>query len=126
MEDFRLIANGMTGFTPELSVDRHYRSAAWLVDELEREFDGPTVVVTHHLPVATSVDNRYANDPLNPAFASRLEGIIEKYRPELWIHGHTHVPCDYQMFRTRVLCNPRGYPNESCSAGFKPGLVVDI
>jgi len=126
MEDFSSIRNGMRGFTPEDSVDRHRRSVAWLVDELEKEFDGPTVVVTHHLPTARSVDKRYANDPLNPAFASRLEGIIEKHRPELWIHGHTHVPCDYEMFCTRVLCNPLGYPNESCSEGFAGALVVEV
>jgi len=45
--------------------------------------------------------------------------------PELWIHRHTHAPCDYEMFCPRVLCNPLGYPNESCSEGFAWGLVVE-
>ena len=40
--------------------------------------------------------------------ANRLESIIEEYQPKLWIHGHTHVPCDYKIFATRVVCNPRG------------------
>jgi Icc-related predicted phosphoesterase len=73
-----------------------------------------------------SVAKRYANDPLNPAFASRLEDLIEKYQPALWIHGHTHEPCDYELFGTRVLCNPRGYPREKRGSAFDPGLVVEI
>jgi Icc-related predicted phosphoesterase len=124
--DFVSIRNGARLFTPEDSVALHEASKAWLVGELQTEFDGPTVVVTHHLPATPSIADRYRNDPLNPAFASRLEGIIEKYQPELWIHGHTHVSCDYEIFDTRVVCNPRGYPSESFARGFSPGLVAEV
>jgi len=126
IEDFASIKNGKRRFTPEDSVEIHEASKVWLVGELERDFDGPTVVVTHHLPAATSVAKRYANDPLNPVFASRLENVIEKYRPELWIHGHTHVPCDYELFDTRIVCNPRGYPGENRRSEFRDDLVVSI
>ena len=126
IEDFASIKNGKRRFTPEDSVELHEASKAWLVGELEREFDGPTVVVTHHLPVPKSVAKRYANDPLNPAFANRLENVIEKYRPELWIHGHTHVPCDYELFGTRIVCNPRGYPGENRRSEFRGELLVSI
>jgi predicted phosphodiesterase len=126
IEDFTAIRNGNRPFTPEDSVDLHRRGLAWLVDQLEKGHEGPTVVVTHHLPAARSVASRYRNDPLNPSFASRLEGIIEKYHPTLWIHGHTHVACDYEIYGTRVVCNPRGYPGESTAKGFTPGLVVKI
>jgi predicted phosphodiesterase len=124
MRDFTVIRNGDRRFSPEDSVRLHEASKAWLVDELARAFDGPTVVITHHLPASPSISKRYVNDALNPAFASGLEDIIEKYRPDLWVHGHTHVPCDYQIFDTRVLCNPRGYPGER--TGFSPGLVVEV
>lgn len=126
MEDFTSIHNDRRRFTPEDSVELHEASKTWLVDELENEFNGPTVVVTHHLPASTSVAKRYANDPLNPAFASRLEDVIEKYRPELWIHGHTHVPCDYQLFDTRIVCNPSGYPGETRHSRFQAGLIVEV
>jgi Icc-related predicted phosphoesterase len=126
MEDFASIRNGRRQFTPEDSVEVHRASKTWLVGELERKFDGPTVVVTHHLPASTSIAERYANDSLNPAFASRLEDVIEKYRPELWIHGHTHVPCDYELFDTRIVCNPRGYPGETRDSCFQAGLIVKI
>jgi Icc-related predicted phosphoesterase len=126
MEDFASIRNGGRRFTPEDSVELHEASKAWLVGELERKFEGPTVVVTHHLPASTSIAKRYANDSLNPAFASRLEDVIEKHRPELWVHGHTHVPCDYELFDTRIVCNSGGYPGENCRSEFRDDLLVSI
>jgi predicted phosphohydrolase len=126
IDDFSSIRNGNRLFTPQDSVDLHRASVHWLVTELEKEFPGPTIVVTHHLPSSLSVAKRYNGDPLNPAFASRLEGIIEKYEPDIWIHGHTHVPCDYEVFATRVVCNPRGYPGETQRPVFRPDLVVSI
>ena len=126
IKDFVSIKNGERMFTPEDSVALHETSKAWLVTELQKKFDGPTIVVTHHLPAALSIDSRYENDVLNPAFASRLEHVIEQYQPDLWIHGHTHVACDYAIFGTRVVCNPRGYPSESSGEGFSPGLVVEV
>lgn len=126
MKDFASIHNGSRRFTPEDSVELHEASNTWLVGELERKFEGPTVVVTHHLPASTSVAKRYANDPLNPAFASRLEDVIEKHRPDLWIHGHTHAPCDYELFDTRIICNPLGYPGENRHSEFRDDLVVSI
>lgn len=126
IDDFGSIKNGNRLFTPEDSVDLHRASVHWLVTELEKEFPGPTMVVTHHLPSSLSVAKRYSGDSLNPAFASRLEGIIEKYEPALWIHGHTHVPCDYELYATRVVCNPRGYPGERHQPTFRPDLVVSI
>jgi Icc-related predicted phosphoesterase len=124
--DFASIRNGNKLFTPEDSVDLHKVSVAWLVNELEKKFDGPTVIVTHHLPASPSIASQYKNDPLTPAFASRLEHIIENYQPDLWIHGHTHVSCDYEIVGTRIVCNPRGYPGESSDRGFSPELVVAV
>lgn len=126
IDDFTAIRNEGRRFTPEDSVLLHVLSRAWLVSELEKDFHGPTVVITHHLPASPSIAEKYKNHPLNPAFASRLEDIIEKYQPDLWIHGHTHVACDYEIFGTRVVCNPRGYPSESSGRSFLPGMVVEI
>jgi len=126
IDDFTAIRNGDRRFTPEVSVALHEISMAWLVGELAKAFNGTTVVVTHHLPATPSIATRYRNDPLNPAFASRLEEVIETDRPELWIHGHTHVACDYDIYGTRVVCNPRGYPSESPDGGFQPGLVIEV
>ena len=50
--------------------------------------------------------------------------MIEEQRPALWVHGHTHDSCDYQVGVTRVVCNPRGYEDEN--KRFDPELVVTV
>jgi hypothetical protein len=65
MNDFVRIRQGGHRFRPEDSVVLHDASRTWLVGQLEQAFDGPTVVVTHHLPALKSIAPRYANDPLN-------------------------------------------------------------
>ena len=126
LTDYDAIRNGRRRFTPEDSVELHETSREWLQRKLEERFEGPTVVVTHHLPATLSVAKQYANDPLNPAFASSLEDLIREHRPDLWIHGHTHVPCDYRLFDTRVVCNPRGYPREAGAADFRGDLCITV
>jgi len=82
------------------------------------------VVVTHHAPAAASLDPAFAGQPLNPAFGSRLEGLVARLGAELWVHGHVHASRDHCVGRTRVICNPKGYGAENPS--FDPGLVIDL
>ena len=126
MPDFELIRDGGRQFTPQASRQIFERSRDWLARELSKPFDGKTVVVTHHAPSTMSVAPRFKMDPMSPAFASRLEQLIEEYQPALWIHGHTHDAFDYKLFGTRVVCNPRGYPEEVGRQGFDPALVLDL
>lgn len=100
--------------TPELTVERHRQSLKWLKSELQTGDPGKTIVVTHHCPDSRSVFKQYASEPLTAAFASRLpHELLVKTR--LWLHGHTHHPCDYRIGDskafTRVICNPRGVPH---------------
>ncbi len=86
------------------------KSSAWLERRLAEPFDGPTVVVTHHLSAWGSVSTRHRDDLVTAAFASDLAPLVERYQPALWIHGQTPQACDYLIGQTRIVCNPRGYP----------------
>jgi Icc-related predicted phosphoesterase len=68
---------------------------------------------------------RFGDDPLNAGYASALEPLIKSQQPVAWIHGHVHRAADYMLESTRVVCNPRGYPDEP-STGFDPGLVITV
>lgn len=124
MNDFRLIQYRGGILSPLATRCFHLESRQWLADQLAEPFDGRTVVITHHLPHRGSIDRAYHGSLLNPAFASHLPELV---RPpvSLWVHGHTHKPCDYEVDGTRVVCNPRGYPRET-GAGFDPALVIEI
>lgn len=71
-----------------------------------------TVVVTHHLPHPNSTPPQFRGSPTDHFFMCNMAGAIEERKPKLWMHGHTHSPCDYVVGQTRVVCNPRGYPFE--------------
>jgi Icc-related predicted phosphoesterase len=126
MADFSLIEMDGKPFTPEDSIALHYKSRAWLESMFEKPFQGKTVVVTHHAPSAGSVHPRYTNNLLSPAFVSNLEAMMEDNRIALWLHGHMHDVFDYDVFGTRIMCNPRGYMNHEETSGFVPDLVVAI
>jgi len=96
-------------WTPEDSVEDHKKMLAY-IDHVTRD-PGSYIVVVHHCPSEQSVAPQYRHDTLmNGAFRSQLDDFIES-RPQIkiWFHGHTHHPFDYQIGKTRVVCNPRGY-----------------
>lgn len=83
-------------------------------------------MVTHHAPSAKSLATQFAAEPLDAAFASHMDDLVQ--RADLWIHGHTHVPVDYKATDRsgRVVSNPRGYVGVESVDGFDPTLVVEI
>jgi len=110
---------------PEHTLRLHEVCRDWLDRELDREYDGKTVVVTHTAPHRGSLHQKWEHSPIAPCFVSNLPGLVE--RADLWIHGHTHDSFDYQVGKCRVVCNPRGYSNyKDENQGFDAGLVVDL
>jgi Icc-related predicted phosphoesterase len=110
---------------PDDTATIHGESLQWLKKSLGENRDTKTVVITHHAPSEKSVPKKFKGSVLSSAFASNLEKVVESSDAELWVHGHMHTASDYQLGRTRVLCNPRGYPNES-DTHFIPDLVIDL
>jgi len=145
MVDYRLIATDRPGANPherltiDETTDHHRRDRTWLETQLNQDFDGPTVVITHHLPSQQSIAARYAGSLSNAGFVSELESLMGAERVQLWIHGHTHSSFDYTVAGTRVVCNPRGYarglgsdPEQARptlsfeNPEFQPALAVEI
>ena len=132
MRDFsRIRAGGEDGgalFTPQHAAELFDANARWLARELAQPFAGPTVVVTHHAPSPHSIHPRFAGSPINAAFVSDAQALVEGSGARLWVHGHTHDSFDYRLHSTRVLCNPRGYAKDGQveNARFNPHLVVEV
>lgn len=128
INDYEHIAWTPAGRTlrPQDTLRLHRISRRWLEHRLEMPFDGPTVVITHHAPLAP---RDRPTDPLRRAlagaFISDLAGLMGADRVAIWIHGHTHRRVDAVVRGTRVVSNPRGYPHEPVE-GFDPGLVLDV
>jgi predicted phosphodiesterase len=112
-------------FLPEHTVDIHERNMKDMTDNWN--FDKKHLVVSHHLPSYQSVTPGFRDHLLNPAYASDLDNWIIQHKPDVWIHGHSHIPVDYMIEGTRIISNPRGYvgyePNVDPNYNYK---VVEI
>lgn len=127
MNDFREIRKNAFEFAKVEDWEKWHRlDLDFIRRNLDKPFDGVRVVMTHHLPSPLSISYRYANHPLNGAFASNLNQMIGEYQPDLWVHGHTHTSCDYYYGNTQVVCNPRGYDfgNGPENQSWNPNFLV--
>jgi predicted phosphodiesterase len=136
--DYKLIKTGAgrskDRITPGQTVAMHKQSLAWLTERLQAHVGRDVVVVTHFAPSPRSL-NGY--DPAKPGvfnnldwlYASDLEHLMHgDAAPRVWLHGHIHVNRDYTVGDTRIVSNPRGYPElgRRENPHFDPSLVIDL
>jgi Icc-related predicted phosphoesterase len=133
MNDFQMIGIVDDGLwksqrllTPVDCLRLHHESRAYIESQLTQPFDGISIVMTHHAPSGRSVPEFRQGDPINAAYASNLEALIERTRPQLWVHGHIHSSSDYMIGSTRVVCNPRGYFPSHLNPDFDPALAIEL
>jgi len=127
MSDYRVIRAGPTSRQLRSSdtAALHRRSKSWLAGAAQQHAGGKRVVITHHAPSIHSLPANFRGDPVSAAYASNLDELVEQCAAELWIHGHLHSQSDYRIGGTRVVCNPRGYP-DGRNPGFQPDLVIEV
>lgn len=131
MRDYKQIYAGDDLFSPELSMQLHAKQRQWLKQALmsAHKLGKKTIAMSHHSVSPLSVSEKYATLPSNAAFVSDLSAwMSESWAPKLWVHGHTHEAFDYQVDKTRVIVNPRAYPNEVSSTDieFAWDKVIEI
>ncbi len=131
MRDYKQIYAGDELFSPEVSMQIHSQQRQWLRQALitAQKLGKTSVVMSHHSISPLSVSKKYATLPSNAAFVSDLSGwMSEPWAPKLWVHGHTHEAFDYSIDKTRVIVNPRAYPNEISSTAieFAWDKVIEI
>lgn len=111
---------------PQDAVRAHKETLFTITETVREPHDGPTIVVTHHLPHPLCVNDKFKNNPLNPAYMTNLDMYIEEYDIDVWCHGHTHDNVDIEVHGTRILCNPRGYVGHELNTGFDETLTFDL
>lgn len=93
--------------------NEHQIASKFIISKIEEikktsEFEN-IVVITHHSPSYKSVDIKFVNDISNMFYHSNYDWFIKDSNIGLWIHGHTHAYMNYEINKTRIICNPRGY-----------------
>lgn len=113
ISDFLVTKKGDTIWHPKDHVEKHNENIAFISEELNSP-EQKKVVITHWLPSMQCIAPFYKGNVLNPYFCNNLDGLINSYKPDMWLYGHTHSPLDiiHSNGKTRLVCNPRGYPKE--------------
>lgn len=123
MNDFRVIRSG-EGFRKLRPVDliaRNITARDFLATELANDFDGKTVVVTHHCPIQEVAGDGHVGH-LGAAYFNQWHDLVS--RGDAWIFGHTHHAVDTVVSGCRLVSNPRGYPGEK--TGFSSEFIIEI
>ena len=127
MNDYYVISKPTGGtISPHDILNEFTSSRNWLEQELNQPRKGPIVIITHHGPSFQGVQEKYKNSNINGAFFVNLDDIITNRGPDLWIFGHTHFHCKFKLGKTQLIANPRGYPKEKLTSGFKEKLLMEI
>jgi hypothetical protein len=134
MNDYRAINNDEKGFTKLKPVDtaiRHRKTVDYIKLIASEHRNKTVVVVGHHTPSFQSCHEMYRSDHImNGAYHSDLTNVmLDNPNIKLWTHGHTHHCFDYIVGDCRVVCNPRGYRQEtgwSEDTGWDIDKVVEV
>ncbi|RKY28751.1 MAG: hypothetical protein DRP83_00225 [Planctomycetota bacterium] len=114
------------GMSPFVWTREYMECREWLVEALEnRNPRKPTVVVTHHAPTRAVHPKKFLKSLTRAAYESELSGLMDRYKPELWVYGHDHGPrVDTQIYETRVVCNQMGYYFEKAKqTKYEPWII---
>jgi predicted phosphodiesterase len=107
--------------------NKFHKDSVKLIEEIiEDSKDLPIIMLTHHIPSYTLIDEKYKTptmEPYNMYFASELDYLI-KPPIKLWLYGHTHSESDTIINGVRLCCNPGGYPYENVGKDFNK--VIEI
>lgn len=129
--DYHAIYKGGTHsvrITPDDVNKRYQENSIWLQQELQKPFEGKTVVVTHHMPIFALVAPKWRGSPLNDAFAAKCDSFFgQSWSPEAWIFGHTHDTVLQVVRGTLCAANPYGYQHEVEERGHPlPPFLIEI
>jgi RES domain len=102
-------------FLPTDALEEHEHSRAWLAEKLAEPHEGPTLIVTHHVPHSAARHPRYGMNTISPAFLSDCDELIDAaaaIKAVGWIFGHHHWTHTVEVCGVRLLSAQPGYPGE--------------
>lgn len=64
------------------------------------------------MPSAQVITPQWAGSIANHYFCSDMTKPMSYWKPRAWLFGHTHDQVDQMVGAARLVCHPRGYPDE--------------
>jgi metallophosphoesterase superfamily enzyme len=85
------------------------------IKKIEKIYKTCDIILSHVSPtyLKEGFSLKYRNDKSNCFFSFNGHKYLKSKKLKYWIFGHTHEIVKFQMFGTKILSNPFGYPSES-------------
>jgi len=119
LNDYHVIKN----FTTKKSTSEYLKAKEFLTHAMFMNKNN--VVITHHLPFMSLIEDKYKRSNLNNAYASNFQNQYEEniINAKYWIHGHTHSSFEAEMYGCKFIRNPFGYYHHGEAAGFEIRII---
>lgn len=128
MNDYRLIRsnNGTTSLSPVTTKEMFFSSLEKLKSFFQYESKNykNKIILTHHALSNNSTHPRYEGSPINCCFITDLTKFIIENDEATYVHGHCHDSFDYNVGKSRVICNPKGYFTENENYSIAKGIII--
>lgn len=127
MNDYSAINYENRTLIPNDTIKAFYKSRDFIFRtiQLYKKLGYKVFVITHHSP-STRTAKEYRGNLLNSAYGSALEDQILIHEPDYWVFGHTHVSSKFEIGKTKLICNPRGYYPNDLNEDFNVDEVVNV
>lgn len=114
MNDFNQINYGNSSLTVEQFNRINDKCVGYIKMFLENSKTENNIIVTHHLPSISLIQDRFKGNILNDAFCVDLFDFIydNSHKIKYWIYGHNHFNVETTINNTQMLTNQFGYSNE--------------
>jgi 3',5'-cyclic AMP phosphodiesterase CpdA len=125
----RYSEDSMKTFTISEFNECHAKCKQFLQTELEKPFEGQTIVVTHFAPFGKEWIIDYPEFPfdLSDFFHVDLSIWCKQYKIDHWISGHTHIHFDsFQIGDTWMHGNMLGYVGHGEHQNFRRDAIIEI
>lgn len=106
--------------------DLHHECVSFLEKELQKNTFEKTIVVTHHLP-SKKVNGYISEYPIfNQLFIVNLDHLLEKYKIDYWLFGHSHTQKDCEFYGIKFRSNQLGYVRQNENPNFNQKAIIEI
>ena len=88
----------------------------WFAREQKRldQIEACDVLITHYGPIVPeTIPDKYKDDPYTCFYYFDGKKDIDRIKPKIWVHGHSHGYYEHEYNDCRIYCNTIGYPSEN-------------
>jgi Icc-related predicted phosphoesterase len=106
-EKEKIVLAGCTFWSklPKSKYKYHIEHKEWIENTIEDENN--YIIATHHCPLFQCLNRTYDNLIPN-YFATNQSNILKKDNVIAWIHGHSHINNDFNIYGKWILSNQYG------------------